>query len=171
MTGARVHGPVQRESARWAPLGARVPVWPRAGGMVQQSANDSRREKPFHQELPALFVASPKHNPKLPILSISYLSRFPPRVPFSASHCLTARDSPVGLQLHRNHATESRFGIAGTGPSRPRPLTDNNKRHSFEEAKREMPVSPINGQDYDLDPLADLECFEWAVTRHFRKVQ
>ena len=39
---------------------------------------DSRREKPFHQELPALFVASPNHNPKLPILSISYLSRFPP---------------------------------------------------------------------------------------------
>src|SRR5208282_6049312 len=37
---------------------------------------DSRREKPFHQELPELFVASPKHNPKLPILPISYLSRF-----------------------------------------------------------------------------------------------
>src|SRR5271157_5790654 len=37
---------------------------------------DSRREKPFHQELPSLSVASPKHNPKLPILSISYLSRF-----------------------------------------------------------------------------------------------
>ena len=39
---------------------------------------DSRREKPFHQELPSLSVASPKHNPKLPILSISYPSRFPP---------------------------------------------------------------------------------------------
>ena len=39
---------------------------------------DSRREKPFHQERPALFVASPNHNPKLPILSISYPSRFPP---------------------------------------------------------------------------------------------
>src|SRR5208337_4136368 len=38
---------------------------------------DSRSEKPFHQERPALFVASPNHNPKLPILSISYLSRFP----------------------------------------------------------------------------------------------
>src|SRR5271166_4440287 len=37
---------------------------------------DSRREKPFHQERPALFVASPNHNPKLPILSISYPSRF-----------------------------------------------------------------------------------------------
>ena len=35
-----------------------------------------KREKPFHQERPALFVASPNHNPKLPILSISYLSRF-----------------------------------------------------------------------------------------------
>src|SRR5271157_2198361 len=42
---------------------------------------DSRREKPFHQELPSLSVASPKHNPKLPILSISYLSRFPSRCP------------------------------------------------------------------------------------------
>jgi len=36
MTDARVHDPDQSESARWAPLGARVPVWPRAGGMVQQ---------------------------------------------------------------------------------------------------------------------------------------
>ncbi len=39
---------------------------------------DLKREKPFHQERPALFVASPKHNPKLPILSISYPSRFLP---------------------------------------------------------------------------------------------
>ncbi len=46
---------------------------------------DSRREKPFHQELPALFVASPNHNPKLPILSISYPSRFRPLVPLSSS--------------------------------------------------------------------------------------
>src|SRR5271157_3049328 len=38
---------------------------------------DLKPEKPFHQERPALFVASPNHNPKLPILSISYLSRFP----------------------------------------------------------------------------------------------
>ena len=38
---------------------------------------DLKREKPFHQERRALFVASPKHNPKLPTLSISYLSRFP----------------------------------------------------------------------------------------------
>ena len=42
---------------------------------------DSRREKPFHQERPELYVASPNHNPKLPILSISYLSRFPSRFP------------------------------------------------------------------------------------------
>src|SRR5271157_835835 len=38
---------------------------------------DLKREKPFHQERPALYVASPNHKPKLPILSISYLSRFP----------------------------------------------------------------------------------------------
>src|SRR5271157_1209338 len=37
---------------------------------------DLKREKPFHQERPALFVASPNHNPILPILSISYPSRF-----------------------------------------------------------------------------------------------
>src|SRR5271157_1511769 len=37
---------------------------------------DLKREKPFRQERPALFVASLNHNPNLPILSISYLSRF-----------------------------------------------------------------------------------------------
>src|SRR5271157_5005160 len=42
---------------------------------------DSRREKPFHQERPALFVASPNHNPKLPILSISSCPAFPRTCP------------------------------------------------------------------------------------------
>ena len=45
---------------------------------------DLKREKPFHQERPALFVASPNHNPKLPILSISYLSRFLSALSFRA---------------------------------------------------------------------------------------
>ena len=47
---------------------------------------DLKREKPFHQEQPALFVASPNHNPKLPILLISYWSAFPvcPRFPCPA---------------------------------------------------------------------------------------
>src|SRR5271157_1979558 len=50
---------------------------------------DLKRERPFHQELPALFVASPNHNPKLPILS--YPSRFPartrPAFPLSVPCC------------------------------------------------------------------------------------
>ena len=38
MTDARVHDPVQDEWAMSAPLVARVPVWPCAGGMVLRSA-------------------------------------------------------------------------------------------------------------------------------------
>src|SRR5271157_5905696 len=44
---------------------------------------DLKREKPFHEERTALFVASANHNPKLPILSISYPSRFRPRPAFA----------------------------------------------------------------------------------------
>ena len=61
--------------------------------------SDSRREKPFHQKRPALFVASPNHNPKLPILSISYPSRFLPRPAFChlASRFLPILSIPVPL--------------------------------------------------------------------------
>ena len=58
-----------------------------------------RRETPFHQERPALFVASPNHNPKLPILSISYLSRFPlPRFPLPAFPYLDVYANVFGLK-------------------------------------------------------------------------
>ena len=62
---------------------------------------DSRREKPFHQERPALFVASPNHNPKLPILSISYLSRSVPLSRFpdgfrAGAACLLAAAADAG---------------------------------------------------------------------------
>src|SRR5208337_4198155 len=56
---------------------------------------DLKPEKPFHQERPALFVASPNHNPKLSILSISYLSRFPPPVPLSAPHLVNIVPVPL----------------------------------------------------------------------------
>src|SRR5271166_4160452 len=56
---------------------------------------DLKREKPFHQERPALFVASANHNPKLPILSISHLSRFPPLPPHHSRQGV-AENGPVG---------------------------------------------------------------------------
>src|SRR5271166_2849036 len=62
--------------------------------------SDSRREKPFHQERPALFVASPNHNPKLPILSISYLSRF-----LLSQHSRILRD-PVQGQMRASRQAE-----------------------------------------------------------------
>jgi hypothetical protein len=65
---------------------------------------DLKPEKPFHQERPALFVASPNHNPKLPILSISYLSRFPPPVPLSASktpHLVNIVPVPLSCPQYR----------------------------------------------------------------------
>ena len=74
---------------------------------------DSRREKPFHhhQERPALFVASPNHNPKLPILSISYLSRFPaflvplscPTCPAFLSQTQTIEETISNHGEHREH--------------------------------------------------------------------
>ena len=79
---------------------------------------DLKREKPFHQERPALFVASPNHNPKLPILSISYLSRFPhlplspPPVPLSppAFPTFPGEDrSDVGWAGQFNNTDLSRF--------------------------------------------------------------
>src|SRR5271157_5988294 len=74
---------------------------------------DSRREKPFHQELPSLSVASPKHNPKLPILSISTcpafsvpLSAFPlsafPRFPSRGIVGFPVRGGPLGRSEERN---------------------------------------------------------------------
>src|SRR5271165_5367413 len=81
---------------------------------------DLRREKPFHQERPALFVASPNHNPRLPILSISYLSRFPPPCPafrlrfpppnLSAPAC--THSSPVAVR----GMPEVPIGPPATGP-------------------------------------------------------
>src|SRR5208337_785768 len=79
---------------------------------------DLKPEKPFHQERPALFVASPNHNPKLPILSISYLSRFP--VPQTAETLLAiySKDRATGEPDDAKVSSPVRRGADGKGRSR-----------------------------------------------------
>src|SRR5271165_1447519 len=86
---------------------------------------DLKREKPFHQERPALFVASPKHNPKLPILLISYPSRFP--LPWHALDGLRARAATglgcVQAGAQKLGVIEASYASAIIGVQRQRRIT------------------------------------------------
>src|SRR5271157_2928006 len=100
---------------------------------------DLKREKPFHQERPALFVPSPNHNPKLPILSISYLSRFPLLVPLSAPRDPGGpMDSAAALEGARRY-------LSGLQPE---------DHHGDGVAQPPYRVANPWGQGYDREPRA-----------------